>query len=79
MSTTLERLQYGFDRDSRRTWRRRAVTTGEDNAYGYDGLSQVAQAALGSLNLSGSAISGVPAEAESWDYDPTGNWRGYHI
>ena len=65
MSTTLERLQYGFDRDSRRTWRRRVVTTGEDNAYGYDGLSQVTQSALGNLNQNATAISAkVPAEVE---------------
>ena len=77
MSTLLERLEYGFDRDSRRTWRRRALTTGEDNAYGYDGLSQVVNAARGNLNLNTTAIGGVPAEAQAWDYDPTGNWRGY--
>jgi len=40
MPTTLEQLQYGFDRDSRRTWRQRATTQGWDNAYVYDSLSQ---------------------------------------
>jgi RHS repeat-associated protein len=79
MSTLLERLEYGFDRDSRRTWRRRSLTTGEDYAYGYDGLSQVVNAARGSLNLNATAIGGVAAEAEGWDYDPTGNWKGYRI
>jgi RHS repeat-associated protein len=79
MSTTLERLQYGYDRNSRRTWRRRALTTGEDNAYGYDGLSQVTQSALGNLNQNCTAISAVPASEETWDYDPTGNWRGYRV
>jgi len=75
MSTSLERLQYGFDRASRRTWRRRAMTTAEDQAFGYDGLSQVTQAARGSLNLSATAIAGVPVANETWDFDPTGNWR----
>jgi RHS repeat-associated protein len=79
MSTTLERLEYGYDRDSRRTWRRRSLTTGEDYAYGYDGLSQVVNAARGSLNLNATAIGGVAEEAEGWDYDPTGNWKGYRI
>ena len=79
MSTLLEQLEYGFDRDSRRTWRRRALTTGQDDAYGYDGLSQVVNAARGNLNLNATAIGGVPAEDESWDYDPTGNWRGYRV
>ena len=77
MSTILERLEYGYDRASRRTWRKRTPTTGEDNSYGYDGLSQVVNAARGNLNLNGTAIGGVPAEAQAWDYDPTGNWRGY--
>jgi RHS repeat-associated protein len=76
---TLERLQYGFDRDSRRTWRRRVETQGFDQHFGYDGLSQVTGGAQGNLNLNRSAISGVPAVAEAWNYDPTGNWRGYHV
>jgi len=77
MSTTLERLECGFDRASRRTWCQRVLATGEDYAYGYDGLSQVVQAARGNLNVNATAIGGVPAEAQGWDYDPTGNWRGY--
>lgn len=77
MPTTLDRLQYGFDRDSRRSWRRRALTTGEDDAYRYDGLSQVLQDARGNLNLNQTAIAAVPASVERFDYDPTGNWRGY--
>ena len=79
MSTLLEQLEYGFDRDSRRSWRRRVLATGQDDAYGYDGLSQVVNAARGNLNLNATAIGGVPAEDESWDYDPTGNWRGYRL
>ena len=79
MSTLLERLEYGFDRDSRRTWRRRTLGVGEDNAYGYDGLSQVVNAARGNLNLNATAIGAAPAEDESWDYDPTGNWHGYRV
>ena len=73
MSALLEQLEYGYDRDSRRTWRRRALTTGQD------GLSQVVNAARGNLNLNATAIGGVPAEEESRDYDPTGNWRGYRM
>jgi len=73
----LERLQYGFDRDSRRTWRQRVLTTNLDNAYNYDGLSQVTNAAAGNLNLNHTAISGIPAQDETWNYDPTGNWSGY--
>jgi RHS repeat-associated protein len=77
--STLERIQYGFDRDSRRTWKRRALTTNEDDHYGYDGLSQVINAARGKLNLNNTAISGRPANEELWNYDPTGNWQGYNV
>gem|GEM_PF-801752 len=74
----VERSQYGFDRDSRRTWQKRSLTDAQDQQYNYDALSQVAAATRGSLNLNATAISGTPAVAQSWDYDPTGNWRGYH-
>jgi RHS repeat-associated protein len=77
MPTTLEQIQYGFDRDSRRTWKRRTLTTNEDDHYSYDALSQVTVAARGNLNLNLTAISGRPASEQSWDYDPTGNWRGF--
>jgi RHS repeat-associated protein len=78
MSTTLEQSQYGFDRDSRRAWQRRPLTSLQDQSYQYDALSQVNAAARGSLNLNATAISGIPSLEESWNYDPTGNWRGYH-
>jgi RHS repeat-associated protein len=76
--STLEQLQYGFDRDSRRTWQKRPLSTSQDQSYQYDALSQVSHAARGSINLNMTAISGVPESAQSWDYDPTGNWRGYY-
>ena len=74
MPTPLEQIQYGFDRDSRRTWKRRALAAGEDDHYRYDALSQVTAAARGNLNLNRTAIGGRPASEQSWDYDPTGNW-----
>ncbi len=77
MLTTLEHIQYGFDRDSRRTWTSRTLTTNEDDHYSYDALSQVTVAARGNLNLNLTAISGRPASEQSWDYDPTANWRGF--
>jgi RHS repeat-associated protein len=77
--TQLERLLYGYDRNSRRTWRMSALTTNEDNAYAYDALSQVTNAALGNLNTNATAIGGVPVTNETWDYDPTGNWKDYQV
>lgn len=77
MSTILEQLQYGFDRDGRRTWRQRATTHGWDNAYVYDSLSQVIGDDRGDLNLAQNAIAGVPVNGSRWQYDETGNWHGY--
>ena len=75
----LDRIQYGYDRANNRTWRRNlaAEDGGQDNAYGYDGLYQVKQAALGTLNLNQTAIGAIPSENEDFDYDPTGNWTHY--
>jgi RHS repeat-associated protein len=75
--SVVERSQYGFDRDSRRTWQKRPLTDTQDLHHDYDALSQVIQSARGSLNLNTTAISGIPALTESWEYDPTGNWRAY--
>lgn len=77
MPTTLEQLQYGFDRDSRRTWRQRATTQGWDNAYVYDSLSQVIGDDCGDLNQARNAIAGIPSNGSRWQYDQTGNWHGY--
>ncbi len=76
-TTDVARMQYGFDRDSRRTWRRQVGTTGQDQHYGYDALSQVTDAERGTLNLNLTAVNGIPANAQHWEYDPTGNWRGF--
>ncbi len=73
-----ERNGYGFDANSRRIWQTRPQTDTQDQQYNYDALSQVSDAARGCLNAQGTAICGIPAAKESWDYDPTGNWRGYH-
>jgi RHS repeat-associated protein len=75
--TSLERLLYGYDQDSRRIWRQQVLATGLDNAYTYDGLGQVVTNALGILDTSIGTITPVPAQTEAWNYDPTGNWDNY--
>ena len=74
-----DHFQWGYDRASNRTWRANLAPTGaeQDHHYGYDGLYQVKNDALGNLNINRSAIGGIPAEQESFDYDPTGNWLNY--
>ena len=74
--TTLDRIQYGYGPAGNRTWRKNlaALNGGQDNAWNYDGLYQVKDAALGTLNLNQTAIGGIPTEEQSFAYDPTGNW-----
>ncbi len=76
--SVIERSGYGFDANSRRIWQTRPQTDTQDQQYDYDALSQVSASARGCLSAQGTAICGIPAMQEKWDYDPTGNWRGYH-
>ncbi|MEZ5430775.1 MAG: hypothetical protein R3F31_06255 [Verrucomicrobiales bacterium] len=47
------------------------------SALPYDPLYQVTAAARGNLNLNQTAIGGIPAQRQTFDYDPTGNWDRY--
>jgi RHS repeat-associated protein len=74
----IDAWQWGYNEASNRTWKKNLVAaSGQDEAYGYDGLYQVIQDAVGTLNTNHTAIGGIPAEEENFTYDPTGNWLGY--
>ncbi|MEX2581172.1 MAG: RHS repeat-associated core domain-containing protein [Verrucomicrobiales bacterium] len=74
----LDGWHWGFNRLSNRTWKKNLVAeAGQDEAYGYDGLSQVIRDALGTLNINDTLIGGIPEEEERFAYDPTGNWLNY--
>jgi len=78
--TIRDGFTYGYDRSSQRTWKHNPAASagdGQDEAYRYDGLYQVTAANRGELNKNHTAIGGIPAKAERFDYDPTGNWLGY--
>ncbi len=78
--TPLVHLQYGFDANSRRTWRDDLVAASaaqQDRHYRYDTLSQVVAEDRGDINVNRTAIAGIPASGSRWDYDETGNWKGY--
>ncbi len=77
---SVDRIQYGYDRMSRRLWRQDLAApadTKQDRFYGYDRLGQVKDSSLGNLNINRTAIAGVPAEKEAFDYDSIGNWQHY--
>jgi RHS repeat-associated protein len=78
--TPLVHLQYGFDANSRRTWRDDLVAPSsaqQDRHYRYDTLSQVVAEDRGDININRTAIAGIPASGSRWDYDETGNWKRY--
>ncbi len=73
-----DRIQYGYDRAGNRTWRKNLVAPeNQDQHYLYDPLYQVTAAARGNLNLNQTAIGGIPAQRQTFSYDPTGNWDRY--
>jgi RHS repeat-associated protein len=77
-ATMLDRVQYGYDRSSSRTWRRDlAAPAGHDEFFRYDALHQVTDLSRGNLNLNQTAIGGIPVFEENFEYDPTGNWNRY--
>jgi len=78
--TMLDRIQYGYDRASRRLWRQdlaAPATAKQDKFYRYDGLGQVTHADQGNLNINRTAISSIPEMGELFAYDSIGNWRNY--
>jgi len=77
---SVDRIQYGYDRASRRLWRQdlaAPASAKQDKFYQYDGLGQVRNANQGNLNINRTAISAIPVEAEAFAYDPIGNWQNY--
>lgn len=77
---SVDRIQYGYDRASRRLWRQdlaAPASAKQDRFYQYDGLGQVTKADQGNLNINRTAIAAIPVEAESFAYDPIGNWQNY--
>lgn len=79
-TSALDRVQYGYDRASRRLWRQdlaAPVNAKQDRFYQYDGIGQVTKADQGNLNINRTAIAAVPSSAETFAYDPVGNWKSY--
>src|SRR5256886_869152 len=74
----LERIQYGFDRASNRTFRDNLVaSSSQDEYYTYDGLNRLTILQRGDLNVGRTGISGTPAREEDFTLDQTGNWTNY--
>lgn len=77
-SASVDVFQYGYTPSSFRRFRRNAAgPSGQDEAYGHDLLQQVTSRGKGTLNVGATGIAGIPAEEESFTYDPAGNWLRY--
>ncbi|MFO0847175.1 MAG: RHS repeat-associated core domain-containing protein [Gemmataceae bacterium] len=72
--TAVDRHQYGYDRDSNRTYRDDLVNTAFGELYSYDGLGQLASFDRGTLNGTKTGLTGSASRSQSWDYDAQGNW-----
>ena len=74
---TLDRYQYGYDRNSNRIWKQNMVAvTGFDERYIVDDLNRLTRTNRGTLNGS-HVIPGVPPLQLAWTLDPVGNWTAY--
>ncbi len=70
----VDRFKYGYDRDGNVLYKENVVNSGLSEVYTYDDLNQLASYKLGTLNGGKTDVTGSPANAQSWDYDATGNW-----
>jgi RHS repeat-associated protein len=74
--TSVDRYQYGYDRNSNRTFRDNVVNTEFGEVYSYDGLNQLVNTQRGTLDSSKTGVTGTPSLEQSWNYDALGNWNG---
>jgi hypothetical protein len=77
-SADVDRIKYGYDRASNRTYRDQTCdpNSHHDEVYGYDGVNRLTDFDRGTINANKDAISTLKS-AQAWSLDPTGNWSGF--
>ena len=79
-STDTDRIKYGYDRASNRTWRENTVAAAGgkyfDELYSYDGLYRLEDMKRGRVSGDKSSIANRQFE-QWWSLDETGNWRRF--
>ena len=77
-SADVDRILYGYDRASNRTYREQTCDSNSyhDEVYGYDGVNRLTDFDRGTINANKDAISTLKF-AQQWSLDPTGNWSGF--
>tara|TARA_R110002072_G_C7976780_1_gene535574 strand:+ start:9789 stop:15815 length:6027 start_codon:yes stop_codon:yes gene_type:complete len=74
-STAIDRVQYGYDRVSNRTYREVPTDTTNrfDELYSHDGVHRLDDLKRGQLNGSHTGMSSTEFQ-QAWTLDETGNW-----
>ena len=77
-SADADRILYGYDRASNRTYREQTcdLSSYHDEVYGYDGVKRLTEFDRGTINGGKDAISTLKF-AQQWSLDPTGNWSAF--
>tara|TARA_R110002111_G_scaffold164386_3_gene230587 strand:+ start:42527 stop:48934 length:6408 start_codon:yes stop_codon:yes gene_type:complete len=79
-STDVDRIKYGYDRMSNRTYRENVVADAQskyfDELYNYDGIDRLKNLDRGNLNSLKDSINNLQF-AECWSLDETGNWKNF--
>ena len=77
-SADVDRILYGYDRASNRTYREQTCDSNSyhDEVYGYDGVNRLTDFDRGVINANKGAISSLKF-AQEWSLDPTGNWSAF--
>jgi RHS repeat-associated protein len=75
-STSTDRFQYGYDRDSNALYRQNLANAVFSELYSYDALNQLTSFQRGTLNATHNGLVGNPTHAQSWTPDALGNFTG---
>ena len=77
-SADADRILYGYDRASNRTYREQTCDSNSyhDEVYGYDSVNRLTDFDRGTINANKDAISTLKF-AQQWSLDPTGNWSAF--
>jgi RHS repeat-associated protein len=71
--TSVDRFQYGYDRNSNVLYKNDLVNSPSGELFGYDNLNQLTSFQRGTLNSTHTAITGTPSVNETWGFDAVGN------
>jgi hypothetical protein len=72
-TTSVDRIQYGYDNDGNVLYRDDLVNTGYSQVYAYDNLNRLTGFTQGTINGTRTAITGTPSDSGTYTMDSVGN------